>query len=572
MILPRRLLPLILLFLFACTLFGPPDAALTLTPAPATATVAPTDTVVPTLAPPTNTPLPTATLELPEIPTLEVLNAEDFRIRVHPDGGLFAGDQVSFEIIAPDGLALEEREVVVRVDGTEIGRTTFGLFGIGGRPQATLWWVWNTAGLSAGEQIVDFAIEPEGPSWQQTFLLQPKSAHHFPEPQTQWATTTSDCCIYHYVTGTAAERDIELLMTMADEQALSAIQALGGSFDDPIPVVFLPRLMGHGGFAGNEVYISYLDRNYAGNSPAQILHHEMIHILDRRKGGDFRPTFFVEGLAVYLSGGHFKPEPLLARAAEALDLDWFIPLAPLADDFYPAQHELSYLQAAALIEYMVDTWGWETFDTFYRDIHEHPNKTHASAIDTALLEHYGLNFLALEAQFLLALEGFDESQALEDDIRLTVAFFDTVRRYEQAFDASAYFLTAWLPGIHELLENSIVADYLRHPAEAHNIALETLLVSADQALRAGDFATAERHVAAVNIVLDGFDTAALQPFHADPLAADHLVITMALLDMGYEPQKIRVMDTSAFVRATQNSVELIDFELVRTEAGWLVTE
>jgi hypothetical protein len=568
----RRLLPLLLLLLSACTIFPQPGSTPTALPPTETVLVPATATAVPTLAPPTETPLPTATLVLPDLPPLLDASADDFLIRTHPDGGLFVGDQVSFEVIAPEGLPLEDREVVIWSGSTEIARTTFGRFGIGGRPQATLWWVWDTSRLDAGEYSLDFAIEPGGPTWQQTLLLQPESAHAFPEPTAEWVMASSDCCQYYYVTGTAAERDLDSLMIAGDEQALSAIEAVGGEFDEPIVVVLLPRLMGHGGFAGAEVYISYLDRNYAGNAPAQVLHHEMVHILDRRKGGDYRPTFFVEGLAVYLSGGHFKPEPLLARAAEVLDLDWFIPLSPLADDFYPAQHELSYLEAAALIEYMVDTWGWETFDAFYRDIHEHPNKTASSAIDSALLEHYGLTFLQLETQFLDVLAEFEENPVLEDDVRLTVAFFDTVRRYEQAFDSSAYFLTAWLPGIDDLLERGIVADYLRHPVEAHNIALETLLVRADQDLRAADIASAESHINAVNGVLDAFDAAEPQPFHADPLAADHLAITLALLELGFEPQQIRVTGTTAEVLATQNSAALIEFQLARGEAGWQVVD
>ncbi|NJN43981.1 MAG: hypothetical protein HC806_04155 [Anaerolineae bacterium] len=195
---------------------------------------------------------------------------------------------------------------------------------------------------------------------------------------------------------------------------------------------------------------------------------------------------FVEGLATYLSGGHFKPEPLLERAAEVVDLDWYLPLAPLADDFYPSQHELSYLEAAALIEYMVDTWGWEKFDEFYRSIEEHPSRLQSAAINQALTVHYEMTFDQLETQFLATLNAFPDSPELEDDVRLTVMFFDTVRRYQQTLDPSAYFMTAWLLGIDELLDSGIVADYVRHPSAPENLALETLLVQADAEMRAGN--------------------------------------------------------------------------------------
>src|SRR5512139_3831671 len=159
---------------------------------------------------------------------------------------------------------------------------------------------------------------------------------------------------------------------MVEQQAEDASQRMGVSVNESIPIVWLPRVLGHGGFATNEIAISYLDRNYIAGDEATILHHEIIHILDSRLGGELRPTAFVEGLAVYLSGGHFKPEPILPRAAALLPatpecVSWnqapppaftpvpakgcgigaYIPLKTLLDNFYFEQHEIGYLEAAA---------------------------------------------------------------------------------------------------------------------------------------------------------------------------------------------------------------------------------
>ena len=148
---------------------------------------------------------------------------------------------------------------------------------------------------------------------------------------------------------------------------------MGIQFTAPITITLMSRVLGHGGFASQDIDISYLDRNYAGSDFGLVLHHEMIHILDGRLGGDFRPSLLVEGLAVYETGGHFKKEPLMPRAAALLPgetgLGWYIPLAELADNFYLSQHEIGYLEGATLIEYMVNTWGWDAFSSFYRDIH-----------------------------------------------------------------------------------------------------------------------------------------------------------------------------------------------------------
>jgi hypothetical protein len=139
-------------------------------------------------------------------------------------------------------------------------------------------------------------------------------------------------------------------------------------FNEPITVT-LPRAAGQR-FASDEIHISYLDRNYAGGRPEMVLHHEMIHILDSRLGGDMRPSILVEGLAVYLTGGHFKPEPLMPRSAALLEtwgsplqpgLDWFIPLETLAENFYQSQHEIGYLEAGALVEFMRLAGGLNQF-------------------------------------------------------------------------------------------------------------------------------------------------------------------------------------------------------------------
>ncbi len=561
----RRTTLILLPLLIACGVFSPGGVPVS-TPSPVPSAVR-TDTPP---APPTATasPEPSATLALPEIATPQQVPSDDFHIRLHPDGGLFVGDQVSMEVIAPPDLDLEGREVVVRQGQAEISRSGFGRFGIGGRSQATLRWVWDTQGLQPGAHTLSFSIVPEGPSWTETVTLQPESALPFPEPQAAWSTAESDCCVYYYVTGTAAERDLDTLMETADREAEEAVAEIGGDFDEVITIVFLPRVLGHGGFAGGEIYISYLDRNYAGNAPAQVLHHELIHILDGRQGGELRPTLFAEGLAVYLSDGHFKPEPLLPRAAEVLDLNWYLPLAPLADDFYPSQHEISYLQAGALIEYMIDTWGREAFESFYRGIQEHPSGQHSAAINQALLSHFDLTLEELEEQFLAVLEAHPDDPELREDVRLTVRFYDTVRRYQQMFDTSAYFLTAWLPGIDDLIENGIVADTVRHPSAPENIALETILVSADADLRSGHYARAAIGVEAVNAVLDAYTARDAQPFYAHPLAADHLAITMAALEMGYTPQQIRVTEDRAVLRVNEQGVDLVELELGRGFTGW----
>jgi hypothetical protein len=254
-----------------------------------------------------------------------------FAVRLHPDGPLYIGDQISIEVIAPQGVDLEESEVQVSVkqDGIgELGSAPFGDFGIGGRYQATLSWVWDTEGLTPGTYFLSFEVQPEVANWTEEVLLLPASGQPPPEPQAHWETVEIDCCMIHYISGTSAARDLNELLEVAQAQAEAASMRLGNGFSNPIEITILPRVLGHGGFASNEIHVSYLDRNYANSNFSQVLEHEMVHILDSRLGGELRPSLFVEGLAVYLSGGHYKKEPLLSRAAGLFELGWYIPLEP----------------------------------------------------------------------------------------------------------------------------------------------------------------------------------------------------------------------------------------------------
>ena len=70
----------------------------------------------------------------------KLLEAGEFTVRLHPEDGLYVGDLVSFEVIAPPGADLDEQELAVQTGGQILGTTKFGPFGIGGRAQATLLW------------------------------------------------------------------------------------------------------------------------------------------------------------------------------------------------------------------------------------------------------------------------------------------------------------------------------------------------------------------------------------------------------------------------------------------------
>jgi hypothetical protein len=494
-----------------------------------------------------------------------------FEVRYHPDGGLYVGDLVSMEVIAPPDFNTEGTEVLVEIGAIEVvtlGPQAFGRHGIAGRTQATLMWAWDTSGLTPGEYTLTFTITPHEVTWDETIILYPESQLPLPEPDAFWGFTQSDCCIFHYISNTAAERDLQQLMDIADEQARLAAERIGTEFNEPITITLMPRVLGHGGFAGREIYISYLDRNYAGDSYPMVVHHEMVHILDARLGGGSRPSLFVEGVAVYLTGGHFKPEPLMPRAASLLENGIYIPLLELADNFYPSQHEIGYLQAGSLVEFMVATWGWDGFSGFYRSIPDLENGSPSQSIDLALQENFGITFSELEDMFLADLRRLPLLPEMEADVSLTVDFYDTVRRYQQALDPSAYFMTAWLPNIEEMRQRGILADLLRSPSAPENIALEAILVQADKHLRAGDYAQLDTHLQAINTVLDAMQLLDPYPFERHSLAADHYAITLLLHDKGYELISAEIESENARVQAGIPGSHPISLELIRDGSQW----
>jgi hypothetical protein len=432
-----------------------------------------------------------------------------YSLRLHPDEGLYVGDEISFEVIAPSDVDADGLKADIKLAGSDpvqLGSADFESYGIAGREQATLYWAWDTAGLEPGEYTLTYSIQPEGLIFSETVTLQPANLLPPPEPEAHWASTDSECCTIHYITGTVAERDLHELVEVVNEQAVDVSRALGAGFDEPVSIVLLPRVLGHGGFTSQEIYVSYLDRNYAGSSSQIVLHHELVHKLDSQLGGELRPTLLLEGLAVYLSGGHFKPEPLMPRAAVLLEMGWYIPLEQLADNFYPAQHEIGYLQAGALVEFMVEKWGWETFSDFYRHIRPAPDGApnagrQSQATDTALQAHFGMSISDLERDFTLALRKEIFTEELRQDVRLSVKLYDLVRAYQQSLDPSAYFMTAWLPDGQKMRESGIVADYLRHPDAPENVAVEALLVAADGYLREGNYPKTAEYLLAVEQAL-----------------------------------------------------------------------
>ncbi len=430
-------------------------------------------------------------------------NEQGYEVVTHPDGPLYVGDRVSFEVLSPAGESVGE-VVEASLDGEALASASFAPFGIGGRDQATFWWAWNTAGLEPGSYTVSFTLG-SGYSWEEEISLRPAGQVPPPEPEAAWASTTTECCVIYYITGTDAERDIAALSALADEKSDAVAAQMGADLQEHIPIIFMPRVIGHGGFAWDGVYISYLDENYVGNEMDMVLHHEFVHYYDDWIGGEYMPTILQEGLAVYLSGGHFKPEPLSPRAAALLELGWYLPLETLANDFYNQQHDIGYLEAAALIQYLYETYGPGAFMEFYRTIPLPDGKSDAQVLDEALSDQFGVSLADLESAFKNYLSSQPVTADIRTDLELSVAYFDTLRRYQSLLDPSAYFLTAWLPDGKAMRDMGIVADFTRRPRGWKNWLVEAMLLRVHDELFRGDYKATARTLDWTDWVLDALE-------------------------------------------------------------------
>jgi hypothetical protein len=165
-----------------------------------------------------------------------------------------------------------------------------------------------------------------------------------------------------------------------------------------------------------------------------------------------------------------------------------------------------------------------------------------------------------------------------EDVRQTVSYYDTVRRYQELLDSSAYYMTAWLPDPGEMQRRGIVADYLRQPVEPANFALETLLDETGTALKQEMYAEVGRNLAAVNRVLDGVQAGEQEPFARDAKASDYYQVVQALQASSFMidpffrgriiPQKIQVDGNQAQALVSLEGSKLRQVALVRSPEGW----
>ena len=536
-----------------------------------TTTVFPTTTPTPPPSPvPTSIPLPTVTATAVP-PAAADLTISPQNIYLYPGPTIYSGDRVTFQILPylPGTITPDMVSVHIMVGDTIVSNGNLNDRNLDGKAVGLFKWAWDTGNMTGSREvqiILDrddhIQVGDEDPSNNQVTMMvtvQEDKDRPFLEVGAEWVTAESGCCFIHAISGTAAARDLPELTAMTETAVQEAVSRLNEPLANKIELYFVDKVIGHGGYAGSSIVISYLDRDYAGTGLHEVLVHESSHVIDRQFAPN-RIVFLTEGLAVWASGGHFKPDDLNQRAAALVATGYYMPLHELIDDFYHAQHEASYSQAAGFVSYLIDTYGWPSFRDFYRDVTADDAPTLAEVIDLNLQAYYGKTLSEMEAEWLAYLGTLPPDRTEVTDLLTTIRFYDVVRSYQIAYDPTAYFLTAWLPAPQDVRENGNTADLTRHPRSEINVTLEVMLRAADTAIRAGDHELANILLDSITRVLDNGGV------FVDPMAVNYLNIVRTAERLGFEVQQVELMGDDALVRvtsATKTTLNTLNFTLSR---------
>jgi hypothetical protein len=552
----RFWLVLIALLSLACNLVIPPTL---LPPVVETATIAPSDTpsvpVTPTASstlspqPPsaTLTPVPTAVHQGPG------LKLDGVHLFPWP---LYAGDRVSVDIDPrlPEDVT-GPLTLTWTVDASDILTTPVDFVGLDDQLQARFYWAWQIPPTAETIPFTFTLLLPPGfddPDLTDNTLVvsvTPLSVEDLqePEPETRWTSTELPGFRLHYLTGSAAERDLSTVMAEA-AAAYADVSARLSPAENLLDIYLFDRVIGQGGYASSDwVAISYTDRQYTPVNLGLVLRHELTHRLDTSLGCDIAPSMVREGLAVYVAGGHYAAKPIDHAAAVIHASAYYIPLVQLGDNFYARQHETSYMEAGAFVMYLVEQYGWSGLATFCRAAVWNETATGDTSLLDAGLQALGEDRLQVfQSKWEAWLDVQSVTSADIAALAAEVHLMETLRAYQRTYDLGAHFLEGILFDPQQGVSLNITADFVRHPREAEPVALELLLVMAREALAREDAASTESLLTVVDEVLSG-------GFPNAGLATDVRAIVTAALVEGYEPYRLVARESG------QYEVDVLDY-------------
>ena len=478
-------------------------------------------------------------------------------VRAYPGPEHYAGDILTFEI-QTDG-SFDESGITVLMalddmEATEVSATSNFI-------NLLLPLALDTTNLS-GRHTVRFTTADGDLNETYSFDVLPADQRPANEEGATWMVSETTCCVLHYVSETAAARDIESIAENFQQAADDFSDITGEKFDERLEVYILDRIWGNGGFGGDgELVISYTDRYYGPTIGAEglqtLARHEFTHAagVGLEQAGD-GIEFNYEGLAVYVAGGHYKPEPLAQRGAALFDLGYYVPMGQSLE-----QHELAYLYPAAMLTYIVETYGVDALWKFLAADADTSDGQPAT-LESAIQSTFDISLTGFDEDFRAWLESGDPGEQL-DDLRLTIELQDLRRKYQDTYAPPPYFFLG--KAENALARPEYLPVTLREVHAPPNIVIELIIANAQQAIVDGDYSNAEQLIVVLKDVLTTGE-------FEDPLAKEYLSIAITLTNAGYNLEALDLQDKLALVEVTRDSTELISLELQRNDGIWQVLQ
>lgn len=501
--------------------------------------------------------LPATTPEPTPTPVLEspfLLTRVSGQVQAYPGPLHYEGDVLTFEVPVQGFREPPEVAVSVTVDG-------------GNPKQVAGQWSFNrllvplaldTSGLTGTHEVRIQTADDSGVDVVYPLEVLPADQRPQNEIGAMWESIRIPCCTLHYITDTAAARDLETIADHAQQAAEDFARVTGVVVQDQIDVYIVDRMWGNGAFAGgDELLMAYTDRYYGptqgGAGLETVFRHEYTHATrtDRSESGFFP---FNEGLAVYIAGGHYKPEPIPERGAAMLALGYEAGLDPFA-----SQHEIAYLHGATIMAYMIEEYGWDEMIEFGQsaagDRYFDPE-----ARDQIFQDVFGVQAEAFESSYLGWLASHEPGEQL-DDLRLTVALQDLRREYQREFAPEPFVIFG--RSEETFARPAFLPILLREASAPPNVAVELMIANAQKAILTGEYETAHALTEAVRGVLESGE-------FTSPLAHDYASIALALSMADYEGLALDLQGDQAIAQATGAAPSLEQVTLQKVDGVWQI--
>jgi hypothetical protein len=472
-------------------------------------------------------------------------------VRAYPGPEHYAGDVLTFEILV-DGSFDESFPVTLTLDNQD--ETEISAKWLYDRILLPL--AFDTTNLN-GRHTLKFSTADGALNQTYSFVVLPASDR---PTNAAWMTNETGCCILYYISETAAARDIEFIAEHFQQAAEDFAMITGEKIDPKLDVYIIDRIWGNGGFGGDgELIVSYTDRYYGPTIGAEgletLARHEFAHAagVGMEQAGD-GIDFNSEGLAVYVAGGHYKPEPLAQRGAALYDLGYYVPVGQ-----YIEQHEVSYLYSAAMLTYIAETHGSEKlWELLAAD--EDPKDGQPTSLEVAIQSTLGISLNDFDQDFQAWLENREPGEQL-DDLRLTIQLQDLRRTYQDTYAPPPYFILG--KAADAVARPEYLPVMIREAHAAANVAIELFIANGQKAIVEGKYSEAEQLIKILDEVITTGN-------FEDALAKDYLEIVSVLADAGYEALSLDVQGDQATAQVTIEAPVVISVELQKTDGIWQV--